>query len=115
MPAALRAVAAGALLALAATVPATAQNTFPTAGGATVPGFVTMCISGNVATPCNPSAPGTIYSAAGTPVPTCNAATNGFTVVASDITTATYRASYVSGGTNLGRLFCVSGTGWLVD
>ena len=59
--------------------------------------------------------PGTIYSAAGTAVPACAAGTNGWTIVASDVTTVTYRAAYVSGGTNLSRLFCVSGTGWLAD
>lgn len=59
--------------------------------------------------------PGTIYSAAGTPAPACAAGTNGWTIVASDITTATYRTLYVSGGANTGRLFCVSGTGWLSD
>jgi hypothetical protein len=60
-------------------------------------------------------APGIIYSAAGTAVPACGAGTNGWTVVASDITTATYRTAYVSGGSNTGRLFCLSGTGWLSD
>lgn len=59
--------------------------------------------------------PGTIYSAAGTVVPACAAGTNGWTIVASDITTATYRTLYASGGANTGRLFCVNGTGWLSD
>lgn len=59
--------------------------------------------------------PGTIYSAAGTAVPACAAGTNGWTIVASDVTTVTYRAAYVSGGANLSRLFCVNGTGWLAD
>lgn len=57
--------------------------------------------------------PGTIY-VTGT-IPACAAGTNGWTVVASDITTATYRTPYVGGGANTGRLFCVSGTGWLAD
>lgn len=63
----------------------------------------------------NSLAPGVIYSAAGTAVPTCNAGTNGQTIVASDVTTATYRTAYVSGGANTGRLFCVNGTGWISD
>ena len=32
-----------------------AQNNFPTPGGATAPGYVTMCIVANVAVPCNSS------------------------------------------------------------
>jgi hypothetical protein len=35
-----------------------AQNSFPTPGGATVPGYVNMCITGNLAVPCNPSGGG---------------------------------------------------------
>ena len=105
-----------ALFALLLLTPATAQDhEFPTPGNATVPGYVTMCIVANQAVPCAAGAPGTIYSAAGTAVPACAAGTNGWTIVASDVTTVTYRAAYVSGGTNLSRLFCVSGTGWLAD
>lgn len=251
--------ALGALLTASLAVPALAQNSFPTAGGATVPGFITMCVVANLAVPCNPGGtitpattafvcatagsfaysdgallqcdanvtvstpssslgnisiggggltvpqmtfvpnsgiaanlgmanggsaltfflgatqhmalgsgislvsgdglkwtnnatnanttldtsiyrqaagvveigkgaqdatgsilasaygPGTIYSAAGTAVPACAAGTDGWTVIASDITTVTYRAPYVSGGTNKGRLLCINGTGWLSD
>lgn len=59
--------------------------------------------------------PGVTYSAAGTAVPTCNAAADGTRIYASDITTATYRAAYVSGGTNKGALLCINGTGWVSD
>ena len=37
-------------------LPAAAQNSFLTPGGASVPGIVTMCLSGNVAVPCSASA-----------------------------------------------------------
>jgi hypothetical protein len=63
----------------------------------------------------NALGPKTLYSAAGTAVPACAAGTNGWRVIASDITTATYRAPYASGGTIVGQLLCVSGTGWLVN
>lgn len=51
------------------------------------------------------------YSAATTPVPTCNAAFAGQNVYATDITTMTYNATYVSGGSLIGPLFC-NGTNW---
>ena len=50
--------ALGAFFALAFAWAAQAQNNFPTPGGATVPGYVTMCISGNIAVPCNPGGGG---------------------------------------------------------
>ena len=50
----LRQLALGALLTASLAAPALAQNNFPTTGGATVPGFVTMCIVASVATPCPP-------------------------------------------------------------
>ena len=49
---ALRHLALWAFLIASLAAPALAQNNFPTTGGATVPGFVTMCIVANVATPC---------------------------------------------------------------
>lgn len=36
----------------AGTIPAMAQNSFPTPGGASVPGLVQMCITANQAKPC---------------------------------------------------------------
>jgi hypothetical protein len=48
----------GAFFALGATGIAVAQNSFPTPGGATVPGYVNMCITGNLAVPCNPGGGG---------------------------------------------------------
>ena len=38
-------------------LPAAAQNSFLTPGGASVPGIVTMCLSGGTAIPCSPSPP----------------------------------------------------------
>lgn len=48
------------LLMMLAVAPAAAQNSFPTPGGATVPGYVNMCVVANQAVPCNP---GTLPSA----------------------------------------------------
>ena len=55
------------ILALALMIsPALAQNSFVTAGGATVPGVVLMCIVGNVAVPCSGTSNGTnTYPTAG--------------------------------------------------
>jgi len=60
-------------------------------------------------------APGTIYSAAGTPLPSCAAGTNGYTAIVSDTTAPTYRSAYTSGGAVTGRVLCISGTGWIND
>lgn len=51
------------------------------------------------------------YSAAGTPVPTCNSAAAGQTIYSTDITTLTFNATYASGGSAIGPLFC-NGTNW---
>lgn len=53
--------AMGAFFAMGAIGAALAQNSFPTPGGATVPGYVNMCITGNLAAPCNPSGGGGGY------------------------------------------------------
>ena len=54
------------------------------------------------------------YSAAGTPVPTCGSTQAGMEVWVTDATTVTYRATYVSGGSNPAKLFC-TGSIWLVN
>ena len=56
----LRLVALGALFALGLVSGARAQDNFPTPGGATVPAYVTMCLTGpnNTAIPCNPGGGG---------------------------------------------------------
>lgn len=56
--------------------------------------------------------PLTLYSAAGTPVPTCNSAILGETLNVSDATSPTYRGTYTSGGTILAAVQC-NGTNWL--
>ena len=56
----------------------------------------------------------TIYSAAGTAVPTCNAAAEGRRVSVSDTTAPTYHSVYTSGGAVHGPLYC-DGTNWLND
>lgn len=116
----LKAIKAMLGLATLLATPAIAQNSFPTAGGATVTGYVTMCVTAGVAVPCNPSTapllqPSTLYSAAGTPLPACNAGTNGASAVVSDSTAPTYRNAYASGGAITARVLCVSGTGWVND
>lgn len=80
---------------------------------------VDVCVSVNGAwRPC--SSAGTLasitlpgpYSAAGTPIPTCNTAAKGQAVYASDVTTLTPNATYVSGGSFTANLFC-NGTNWV--
>jgi hypothetical protein len=56
----------------------------------------------------------TVYSAAGTPVPTCNGAAEGTRVSVSDTTAPTYHSVYTSGGGVHGPLYC-DGTNWLND
>lgn len=74
----LRLVALGALFALGLVSGARAQDNFPTPGGATVPGYVTMCISGNIAVPCNPGGGGGGGLAAGAAVTGCPAQSSLF-------------------------------------
>lgn len=58
---------------------------------------------------------GTIYSAAGTALPTCNSGMNGASAVVSDATGATYAGAYTSGGAQTRRVLCVNGTGWITN
>ena len=50
--------------------------------------------------------PGLLYSAAGTPVPTCNSSSNGEQVTVSDLTTVAFNGAYVTGGSNTWPLVC---------
>lgn len=50
--------------------------------------------------------PGTIYSAAGVPLPTCSLATKGFREVVSDATNPTYMGAYASGGKVTVEVIC---------
>ena len=54
----------------------------------------------------------TLYSAAGTPLPTCNAGSNGTKSVVSDATTPTYLGAYASGGAVVAPVVC-NGSGWV--
>ncbi len=54
----------------------------------------------------------TIYSAAGTPLPTCNGAAEGTWAAVSDATGPTYAANYTSGGTVHVPVYC-NGTNWI--
>jgi len=54
----------------------------------------------------------TIYSAAGTALPTCNAAAKGKDGVVSDATSPTYLGTYTSGGATIAPVFC-NGTNWV--
>jgi hypothetical protein len=53
-----------------------------------------------------------LKSAAGTPLPTCNAAHNGSTNIVSDATSPTYLGTYTSGGAVESPVFC-NGTNWV--
>jgi hypothetical protein len=60
-----------------------------------------------------PLLPGTIYSAAGTALPTCDGTHNvGGTTVVSDATTPTYLTAYASGGAVMSPVMC-NGTNWV--
>jgi hypothetical protein len=63
-----------------------------------------------------PTLPGFInsqlYSAAGTPLPTCNTAARGSHYSVSDATSPTYLGTYASGGAVLTPVFC-NGTNWV--
>jgi len=54
----------------------------------------------------------TIYSAAGTALPTCNAPNKGITALVSDATAPTYLATYTSGGAVFAFVLC-NGTNWV--
>jgi hypothetical protein len=56
----------------------------------------------------------TVYSAAGTPLPTCNTAYKGQKATVSDATSPTYLGTYTSGGAVIAPVFC-NGTTWLTD
>lgn len=56
----------------------------------------------------------TYYSAAGTPVPTCNTAAKGTLATVSDATSPTYHGAYTSGGAVISPVFC-NGTSWLTN
>lgn len=78
-----------------------------------------MVSAGNLAFTPRISAPSiqasTIYSAAGTPLPTCNSGTDSTSAVVSDATSATYAGAYTSGGAQKRRVLCVNGTGWITN
>lgn len=56
----------------------------------------------------------TVYSAAGTPLPTCNSGTKSARATVSDATLPTYLGAYTSGGAVIAPVFC-NGSGWLTD
>ena len=55
----------------------------------------------------------TVYSAAGTALPTCNSGNKGIVAQVSDATTPTYNGAYTSGGAVYALAFC-NGTGWVM-
>jgi hypothetical protein len=73
------------------------------------PGF-TVDPSGNMAGPKVQTT--TIYSAAGTPLPTCNGAAEGTRASVSDATAPTFLGAYASGGTVHAPVYC-NGSGWV--
>ncbi len=56
--------------------------------------------------------PGTIYSAAGTPLPAASTALKGARAVVSDATTPTYLGAYTSGGAVVAGVLC-TGSAWV--
>ena len=54
----------------------------------------------------------TLYSAAGTPLPTCDTGAKGTTAIVSDATLPTYLGTYASGGTVQSPVMC-NGTNWV--
>ena len=54
----------------------------------------------------------TLYSAAGTALPTCNSGNNGTLAVVIDATTPTYLGAYASGGAVVAPVVC-NGSGWV--
>lgn len=82
---------------------ATVQNTLAT--GLTVKGGTQAIVVANVLQHT------LIYSAAGTPLPTCNAGAEGTHAAVSDATAPTYLAAYVSGGAVHAPVYC-DGTSW---
>jgi hypothetical protein len=58
--------------------------------------------------------PGKLYSAAGTALPTCNAALEGARATVSDATSPTYLGTYASGGAVVSGAFC-NGSTWVTD
>lgn len=57
---------------------------------------------------------GIFYSAAGTPLPTCNATLSGSRASVTDATSPTYLGTYTSGGAVHAPVFC-NGTAWVTD
>ena len=55
-----------------------------------------------------------VFSAAGTPLPTCNGAAEGSRGAVSDATTPTFLTAYVSGGAIHASVYC-DGTSWKTD
>ena len=56
--------------------------------------------------------PGVVYSAAGTPLPSCVAGINGQQATVSDATAPTWHGTYASGGAVVSPVYC-NGTNWL--
>lgn len=54
------------------------------------------------------------FSVAGTPVPTCNSGVKGLQIVAVDVTTNTYGATYVGSGSHVAPLICNESAAWVV-
>ena len=57
--------------------------------------------------------PNILYSAAGTPLPTCNAAAKGTLAVVKDATVPTYLGAYVSGGAVVAPVVCNAASAWV--
>ncbi len=100
------------IAALQSTVPATepANKVLagPVSGSAAAPAFRSL-VSADIPSVLTPT---TLYSAAGTPLPTATTALKGASAVVSDATTPLYGAAYLSGGAVIARVLC-TGSGWV--
>lgn len=57
----------------------------------------------------------TVYSAAGTALPTCNAGAEGMRAAVSDATSPTFNAAYTSGGAVHTSVYCTGTGGWVTN
>jgi|SRR5271157_1028172 len=75
----------------------------------------TPAAAGTLVASATPTAAAIVYSAAGTPLPSCTAPLLGASAVVSDATTATYAGAYASGGAQVRRVLCTGAGGWITN
>lgn len=83
----------------------TEKVSYPTSGVITTPNICSNSIT-------SPVAPLTVYSAAGTALPSCTSGLKGAIAIVSDATGPTFLGAYASGGAVVSPVMC-NGTGWV--